>query len=147
MFDSITLNTLLSKNESPILEFKSQWYWNKNDNSDKAKGWGEFLKDFASLVNANHNYYGQKRYLIFGVNDDGNVCGINFEDLDSPKFINDLKNKVENFFNFYPEFYIHSDEIEGKKVKIFEIIQPDQILKVIKEFHDQKIFVEKILFL
>lgn len=139
MLDTTFLTTLISKSESPILEFKSQWYWNDEiEKLDKSNCWGEFLKDFASLVNANNEYYNQNRYLIFGIEDDGNICGVNFVELETEKFINQLKNKIENFFNFYPDFKIHNNIINDKKIIIFEIEQPRQILKVTKEFYDKK---------
>ncbi|WP_038343781.1 RNA-binding domain-containing protein [Acinetobacter sp. A47] len=139
MLDTTFLTTLISKSESPILEFKSQWYWDENiENFDKLNCWGEFLKDFASLVNANHAYHNQNRYLIFGIKDDGSICGIDFLELETEKFINQLKNKIENFFNFYPDFKIYKNVINNKKIIIFEIEQPKQLLKVAKEFHDKK---------
>ena len=64
--DKIELNTILRRKESPVLEFKSQWYWEENEKGDKARAWGEFYKDFGALVNANKNYHGQTRYLVFG---------------------------------------------------------------------------------
>lgn len=131
-------NTLLNKNESPILEFKSQWYWNDSETSNKAKEWGEFLKDFASLTNANSNYHNQKRYLIFGVKDNGEVSGTNFKEFENEKFISELRSKLENFFNFLPEFNTFMNIVYGNRVFIFEIEQPKQILRVKKEFYDNK---------
>ncbi|RKG46745.1 MULTISPECIES: RNA-binding domain-containing protein [Acinetobacter] len=136
--DKIELNTILRRKESPVLEFKSQWYWEENEKGDKARAWGEFYKDFGALVNANKNYHGQTRYLVFGVKDDGDVCGINFTNLESEKFINEIKNKLENFFNFFPDFKIYKNILSEKTIYIFEIYQPKQILKVTKEFFDNK---------
>jgi hypothetical protein len=61
------IELILAKEESPILEFKRQWYWDDSTPSeDMAVKWGEFLKDIISLANAYHSYVGQSRYLIFG---------------------------------------------------------------------------------
>ena len=136
--DNTLLNTILYSKESPVLEFKSQWYWGEDEKGDKSNAWGEFLKDFGSLVNANSNYHGQNRYLVFGVKDDGTMCGVKFEPLESEKFINEIKNKVENFFNIFPDFKIYKSIKDDKIVYIFEIMQPKQILKVVKEFFDKK---------
>lgn len=138
MFDAVLFKTLLSNVESPILEFKSCWYWNENECNDMAKAWGEFLKDFASLVNANSDYYGQVRYLIIGVNDNGEISGCNLPDLIKENFKNQIINKLEKNFNYTPEFNINRYECEGKNIFIFEISQPNQILRVITEFHDKK---------
>ncbi|MFW1841594.1 RNA-binding domain-containing protein [Acinetobacter pittii] len=138
MLDNTLLNTLLNKNESPILEFKSQWYWNDGGSNNKAKEWGEFLKDFASLTNANSNYHNQKRYLIFGVKDNGQVCGTNFNEFEDERFISELRSKLENFFNFLPQFNTYMNILHGNRIFIFEIEQPKQILRVKKEFYDNK---------
>ena len=61
------ISLLLNREESPILEFKRQWYWDdstpSNEMSDK---WGELLKDIIALANGYLNRAGECRYLIFG---------------------------------------------------------------------------------
>ncbi len=61
------LETLLKKDESPILEFKKEWYWNDSTStSEMADKWGEFIKDMISLSNGYLGFVGSTRYLIFG---------------------------------------------------------------------------------
>ncbi|TWD31150.1 NACHT domain-containing protein [Vibrio crassostreae] len=58
---------LLSQEESPVLEFKRQWYWNNDtDKTEMSDKWGEFLKDLISLSNGYLGFVGVKRHLIFG---------------------------------------------------------------------------------
>lgn len=46
------LQWLLSQSESPILEFKQEWYWNDSTEKEEMNvKWGEFLKDLVSLFN------------------------------------------------------------------------------------------------
>lgn len=71
MIDVDVIRQKIDSPESPILEFKRQWYWNgKNDNLQDA--WGEFIKDIISLGNAYINYCGEDRYLIIGYDEGTN---------------------------------------------------------------------------
>lgn len=61
------IEQLLSKDESPVLEFKREWYWLEDAPMDeKNKLWGEFFKDLISLCNGYLDYVGHDRYLIYG---------------------------------------------------------------------------------
>lgn len=57
------INKLIQKDESLCLEFKSYWYWSSESN--KEKGWNEFLKDFISMFNT-YDEVSLSRYFIFG---------------------------------------------------------------------------------
>ena len=58
---------LISEHESPILEFKRQWYWdNDTPSSEMADLWGELIKDIISLSNGYLGYTGKARYLVIG---------------------------------------------------------------------------------
>ncbi|WP_225085172.1 hypothetical protein [Pectobacterium colocasium] len=61
------ISYLLTQDESPIIEFKKEWYWNiLTPKEEMATKWGEFLKDLISLFNGYLGYVGKNRYLIFG---------------------------------------------------------------------------------
>lgn len=58
---------VLQKDESPILEFKREWYWIEDaPNEDLGKKWGEFFKDLIGLCNGYLNFVGRDRFLIIG---------------------------------------------------------------------------------
>jgi hypothetical protein len=58
---------LISEHESPILEFKRQWYWDDNTQaSEMADLWGELIKDIISLSNGYLGHTGKTRHLVFG---------------------------------------------------------------------------------
>ena len=58
---------LLTKEESPVLEFKREWYWLDDASAgDRSKLWGEFYKDLISLCNGYLDFVGRDRYLIYG---------------------------------------------------------------------------------
>jgi hypothetical protein len=64
---NLDLLSLLQNEESPILEFKRQWYWGDNlDDSDLTNMWGELQKDIISLANGYPGFVGQDRFIIFG---------------------------------------------------------------------------------
>lgn len=67
MIDKDELGKLLEKEESPVLEFKREWYWTAATGvSDMGQKWGEFYKDLVALCNGYLDYVGQDRFLIFG---------------------------------------------------------------------------------
>jgi len=67
MIEQTVVENLIEQDESPILEFKREWYWSSNNAEDLGPKWGEFYKDITSLCNAYLEYTGKDRYLIFGV--------------------------------------------------------------------------------
>ncbi len=89
------ITPLLSKEESPILEFKRQWYWDDNTPKDQMSDkWGEFQKDLISLSNAYLGYTGQKRYLIFGFSEeDKEIHNISLDNIKQLKNLNIFKKK------------------------------------------------------
>lgn len=140
MLNTRTFNSLLSKNESGNLEFKREWYWSKSDSKDLIeKGWGEFLKDFASLTNANSNFFNENRYLIFGVTDDKKTIGVDINHTELIKLKSTIENKISSFLSFNPQYKIDILENKNKKFLVIMIKQPNEILKVKKEFTDKKI--------
>jgi len=67
MINKEEIEQLLAKDESPVLEFKRQWYWlDDGAAGDRSKLWGEFYKDVISLCNGYLDFVGPDRYLIYG---------------------------------------------------------------------------------
>ena len=67
MIDPDEIRQKIDSPETPILEFKRQWYWGKKgENESLQDAWGEFIKDIISLGNAYLGYCGKNRYLIIG---------------------------------------------------------------------------------
>lgn len=67
MINKEEVEQLLTKDESPVLEFKREWYWLDDDTAgDRNKLWGEFYKDVISLCNGYLDFVGHDRYLIYG---------------------------------------------------------------------------------
>ncbi|TKF38638.1 hypothetical protein FCV49_21670 [Vibrio sp. F13] len=61
------ISSLCEQDEQVYLEFKSEWYW-AGRSVDERK-WGEFLKDFAALVNCTPDHVDDHKYLIIGVDE------------------------------------------------------------------------------
>lgn len=145
MINIRTFNSLLSQNESGILEFKREWYWDQQTPRTLIEqGWGEFLKDFASLTNANKNFFNEKRYLIFGVSDDKKLIGIDSATLEFTKLKNKILEKITSFLSFVPPYTIEIVEKESKQFLVITIEQPNDILKVKKEFSDKKDNISRV---
>lgn len=75
MLDTKKIQELILKGETPVVEFKFQWYWFDQEpdcNREKPKRWGELIKDIQGLANGYYSYAGQARYLIIGVNENNN---------------------------------------------------------------------------
>lgn len=131
---------LTRKDESPILEFKRQWYWdNSTPVNEMAAKWGEFQKDLISLSNAYLEQQGKKRYLIIGYSDeDGDFFDINRTNIkqlsDKREFKKSIIQKLELITkpalnNFSIEFL----EIKGKEILVFIIEPPSYLFELKKE--------------
>lgn len=132
-------NSLVIKDESPVLDFKLEWYWTKEDSKEKIEhGWGEFLKDFASLSNANSKHFNDKRYLIIGISNDKRKIGISITEHFFEKIKSGAAEKIEKFLSFTPQYTFEAIDTEDKKYILIEIHQPQSILYVKKEFKDKK---------
>lgn len=145
MINIRTFNSLLTKNESGILEFKREWYWDKQTSKSLIEqGWGEFLKDFSSLVNANKDFFNEKRYLIFGVSDDKSLIGIDIDANYLQKLKSQISDKISSFLSFVPLYTIEIIEKDSKNFLVITIEQPSEILKVKKEFTDKKNNISRV---
>jgi len=125
------ISLLLKKDESPILEFKRQWYWGSapkaEDMSDK---WGELIKDIISLANGYQGHVGHHRYLIFGyAEDESKVYNV---DLKSIKHLSDLKAFKKKLLQKLErqtkpsliEIALEEVLVAGKSMLVFEIASP-----------------------
>lgn len=101
MITEIEFETLLSKNESSILDFKGELYDFKNDKDKSATS--KFVKDVISFVNTIRT---EKSFIIFGIQelDNGNleIKGIS-EKIDDAILQDKIKDKVfpRPFFSYY----------------------------------------------
>ncbi len=124
MIDPDIIQSKIEEDESPILEFKREWYWdNLTPSTNLGDKWGEFVKDLVSLANGYLDYVGKDRYLIIGYDEveskifnvDSNNIKI-LEDLRAFKKI--LTQKLEKITNptiltFNVEFVVISDLRRG----------------------------------
>jgi len=91
------LEKLIREEENPKLDFKQEWYWNKNTpKQQKQKGQGEFVRDIIALANGHPDYVGKTAYLIIGIED-----------------------KSKKIYDFYKEAIKPFDKF---KQEVFEII-------------------------
>ncbi len=134
------ISHLLSKEESPILEFKRQWYWNDLTPAEEMPDkWGELIKDIISLANGYIDYVGEHRYLIFGFSEEEKIT---FDlELDKIKqfnnFIRFKKTLIEKIEGYTKptiiEININTIDVESNKLLIFEIPCPTSLIELKKE--------------
>jgi len=127
----IDISEILKRDESPILEFKRQWYWGSNPNTeDMSDKWGELIKDIISLANGYLNYVGHHRYLIFGyAEDESKIYPV---DLKSIKHLSDLKGFKRRLLQKLEKqtkpsligIKIEEVEVDGDCLLVFEIASP-----------------------
>lgn len=131
------VNFLLEKEESPILEFKRQWYWDDlttaNEMADK---WGELIKDLISLSNGYINSVGAHRYLIIGFSEtDKKTYNVDFDKIKQlkniRKFKKDLIEKLERYTKpSLLDLTVETVTIESDTLLVFEIPSPVQLIEL-----------------
>ncbi len=131
---------LSKQQESAILEFKRQWYWNdETSNDEKNILWGEFLKDLIALANAYIGYVGKKRFLLIGISESDQQ----FHDIDISKtkelrdikkFRQKIQGKLEALTNpSLINFDLSIINIDGKNILAIEIPSPTMVISLSKE--------------
>ncbi len=154
------VESLIEKDETLWLEFKSKWYW--QDSKIQAKEWGEFLKDFSALFNYINQEDQEKdkletdkdnrKYLIIGVDETSKKCqdfDINakgqkiskLENIESLKKI--ISSKLRRHFIGKPEykgstdlvdiesfFDITSLSIKGKNLLVFVFYSAPYLIEI-----------------
>lgn len=140
MLEESLLLSLVQNNESSILEFKKEWYWDDNtDAVTKQKQWGELIKDLISIANGYMQFVGKKRYLIVGFcektktfNDITN--NKTKELLDIKSFQRDIKERLESFTNpSFTNLELHLQKIENKTILIFEVDSHTYLIELKKD--------------
>ena len=116
------LKAIIREGENAKVDFKSEWYWNKNTGNEKKKQQQiELYKDIIGLTNGNIHYIGKTSYLIIGVEDNGSICGVVFDE--SPTVI--IKNLIQNLQSYteppIQELKLYELEIESKNIAVIEI--------------------------
>lgn len=113
------------------IEYKREWYWRINNNelksTEKNRLWGEFIKDFLALINANVASFGETRYMVIGFDEENHVfkdCGINESSF--IKLDKNIKSKLDNFISYFSEtdYSISLELIDNKNIIIIKIEQP-----------------------
>lgn len=144
------IKDLCKKPECSNIEYKSSWYWNFNDpqttNLDKTRLWGEFIKDFLALTNANLDCFDENRYMIIGFNESTGL----FEDSSiSEHYLNsfkrDLNEKLHSAITDFSEvkYSIEFEVIDGKNIIIFEIEQPYRLYYLNRDIQTNTLIYRK----
>lgn len=136
----MNIDQIVKMGECGHIEYKRQWYWDLKEQKDSPeelnRAWGEFIKDFLALVNANINSFNNKRFLVIGF-DEGTQKFYDFS-LNENLFEN-LKEKIENKIK---KFISNSSKIiyslklekqDNKNIIIISIDQPREIHSLIKD--------------
>ncbi|WP_318458579.1 NACHT domain-containing protein [Photobacterium leiognathi] len=136
----VDIDVLLEKEESPILEFKREWYWNdKTPKNEMANKWGELIKDLISLANGYINKVGEHRYLIFGFcEEEKKKYDLNIKNIkvlnNLVRFKKDLKVKMENYTKpSFIDFNVELISLDSKDLLIFEIPSPTNLVELKNE--------------
>ncbi|MFG6157653.1 hypothetical protein ACGTNG_02475 [Halomonas sp. 1390] len=134
------ISSLLEREESPVLEFKRQWYWDDDTpREDMADKWGELTKDLISLANGYINNVGACRYLIFGFSETEkktyNVDLSSIKQLRNlSKFKKDLVERMEKYTRpSFLDFEIESVFVGGDSLLVFEIPCPIHLIELRRE--------------
>lgn len=125
------IEEICTQSECGHIEYKREWYWDLDDNdTDKVKLWGEFIKDSLALINANVVSFNKPRYMIIGFDEitetffDFGLTEQSFEKL--RKKINVKLNSSISDFE-YIDFRIDLQIVNNISVIVLEIKQPTRI--------------------
>lgn len=134
------LSVLLEQDESPILEFKRQWYWNdQTPPSQMSDQWGELIKDMISLANGYIDHVGHHRHLVIGFSDsDKTTHDVNFHAIKQlsnlHEFKKNLRQKLERYTSpSFIDFNIELIQLNNKHLLVFEIPSPTLLIELKKE--------------
>lgn len=109
---------LKTPKESLNIEFKREWYWDKDEESKGKLNWDEFLKDFTALCNTLND----TKYLIIGINDSGDDFFNYFEDNKNNKLdffnrdLDEIRNEIiKKILNSFECYYFDNDSLDNEK--------------------------------
>lgn len=126
-----------SQSESPILEFKRQWYWdNSTSPAEMQEKWGEFLKDLIAISNGYIGHGGMRRHLIIGLDESDKT--FHHVDISNIKQLNNLAlfktkvmEKTEKLLKLNViKFNIKFVDVDSKKILVFEIESPNHLIEL-----------------
>lgn len=144
------IKDLCKKPECSNIEYKSYWYWDCNDpqakNIDKTRLWGEFIKDFLALTNANLDCFDEIRYMIIGFNESTELFeDSNISECDFISLKKDINAKLTNAITDFSEikYSIELEIIEGKNILIFKIEQPYRLYYLNKDIQTNTVNYRK----
>lgn len=136
----MNIDQIVKIGECGHIEYKRQWYWDleeqKPSSEESNRAWGEFIKDFLALVNANTNSFNNKRFLVIGFDEDTqrfydfSLTENLFENLKEK-----IENKIKNFISNSSEiiYSIKLEKQDNKNIIIISIEQPREIHSLIKD--------------
>ena len=131
---------LLSFDESPVLEFKREWYWTSlNEADDLGKKWGEFMKDLIALCNGYMNFCSKDRFLIIGYCEkEQKIFNVDFSEIKALKDFRDFRKKIieklEKLVDRPPlDIKLDIVKIDGKNLLVFKIPPPKYITELKSE--------------
>ncbi|MEM7590465.1 MAG: ATP-binding protein [Cyanobacteria bacterium P01_A01_bin.83] len=140
MIDSHTIEQKLKEPESPILEFKREWYWTDNTaKEEKSDKWGELIKDVVSITNGYIGFVGKERYLIIGFCESQNKtynvdCNTIKELKDLRSFKKKLTQKLESYTSpAIVDYEINFINIDNSNLLIFKVQSPAHITEIDSE--------------
>lgn len=140
MIEPAVIESLIELDESPILEFKREWYWTSTTgDGDLGPKWGEFYKDLTSLCNAYLEYAGHERYLIIGVCEETReLFDVGFEQISALRDLRQFRRKIisrlEQLLNYPPlDLEIEAITITGKQLLVIKIPSPRRLVQLKSE--------------
>ena len=136
----MNIDQIVKIGECGHIEYKRQWYWDLEEKKpsfeESNRAWGEFIKDFLALVNANTNSFNNKRFLVIGFDEDKQkfydfyLTENLFENLKEK-----IENKIKNFISNSSKiiYSIKLEKKDNKNIIIVSIEQPREIHSLIKD--------------
>ncbi|OQK17262.1 hypothetical protein AU255_05055 [Methyloprofundus sedimenti] len=140
MIDPEIIREKVDEDETPILEFKRQWYWDNETPKEEMSGkWGEFIKDIISLSNGYLNFVGKDRYLIVGYcESESKIFEVNTHNI---KILKDLryfkKQLVQKLEKYTSPSLVTIDvelvELDSSSLLVFKIPSPCHVTELQSE--------------
>ncbi len=136
------LKELIEIWENPKLDFKREWYWNKNMPKEvKTSQQGDFVRDVIALANGHPDFIGQVAYLIIGIEDDTKKI-YNFDKSVTEPF-DKFKQQIVEIVNNYAQPNIIDLDINwvkgiNEKVLVISIKPQKDVIHIFKDLQTPK---------
>ncbi|UJR61750.1 NACHT domain-containing protein [Dickeya zeae] len=128
---------LSSQPESPVLEFKRQWYWDDSTSAAEMQTkWGEFLKDLIAISNSYIGHCGLKRHMIIGLDEsDKTFHHVDISNIKQLKnlatFKSSIMEKTERLLKLNVlDFKINIVDVDSKQILVFEVNAPKHLIEL-----------------